>query len=402
MRLAFLYPNLNIGGQQTYTIQLMRALSALGHTCMYAFNTDGPLRPMVTEFADALRFPLYPSGPGRSRVVRAITRRLHSYQTTRHLRRLVCDWQPDAIFTANIDMGLLVGDAIADRPVLHYKLIGHSLTQVNQHYVPVYKGLAPRLRMTGYFGSGSLLREYAQLGVPSQQLHSVPDAVDAHRFKPLPSDRRSAIRERLGVLTSDFVLGWVGRLAPGMQFWNTIELCAKVRESGFANPRLLIVGDGPCREAVLQMLRDEVRYGSALCPGMVPFDDVNEYYNAMDLVPLLESDPFGGSIVREAMAAGITTLSVDGPGGAQRAFMGPDHSILVPSSDFMVHATRETITLAADAGRREAFGVAARQYAEQHMSFAAVATQVNAVLMRDRIPARPASSQQSVCHLSKA
>lgn len=214
MRLAFLYPNLNIGGQQTYTIQLMRALSALGHTCMYAFNTDGPLRPMVTEFADALRFPLYPSGPGRSWAVRAITRRLHSYQTTRHLRRLVCDWQPDAIFTANIDMGLLVGDAIADRPVLHYKLIGHSLTQVNQHYVPVYKGLAPRLRMTGYFGSGSLLREYAQLGVPSQQLHSVPDAVDAHRFKPLPSDRRSAIRERLGVLTNDFVLGWVGRLAP--------------------------------------------------------------------------------------------------------------------------------------------------------------------------------------------
>lgn len=145
-----------------------------------------------------------------------------------------------------------------------------------------------------------------------------------------------------------------------------------------------------------------MRYGSALCPGMVPFDDVNEYYNAMDLVPLLESDPFGGSIVREAMAAGITTLSVDGPGGAQRAFMGPDHSILVPSSDFMVHATRETITLAADAGRREAFGVAARQYAEQHMSFAAVATQVNAVLLRDWIPARPASSQQSVCHLSKS
>jgi len=398
VRLAFLYPNMNIGGQQTYTVQLMRALSVLGHTCMYAYNTDGPLRPRVTEFADALRFPLYPSGPGRSRAVRAITRRLHSYQTTRHLRRLVCDWQPDAIFTANIHMGLLVGDAIADRPILHYKLIGHSLTQVDQHYVPVYRKLQSRLRLTGYFGTRPALSEYTQLGVPSQQLHEISRAVDCDRFVPLPNDRRSAIRKRLGISPTDFVLGWVGRLAPEMQFWNTIELCARVRESGLANARLLIVGDGPCREAVLEMLRDDTRYGSALCPGMVPFDDVNEYYNAMDLVPLLESNPFGGSIVREAMAAGVTTMSVDGPSGAQRAFMGPDHSILIPSGAFMAHATRETITLAADTRRRGAFGSAARRYAEQHMAFAAVATQVDAALVRDRTIVHPTSSAAGVFH----
>jgi glycosyltransferase involved in cell wall biosynthesis len=280
-------------------------------------------------------------------------------------------------------MGLLVGDAIADRPILHYKLIGHSLTQVDQHNVPRYKALAPRLRMTGYFGPGSLLREYAQLGVSSQQLHRVPDAVDADRFMPLPSDRRMAIRERLGILANDFILGWVGRLAPGMQFWNTIELCAQVRESGLGSARLLIVGDGPCREAVLETIRDEARYGPSLCPGMVPFDDVHEYYNSMDLVPLLESDPFGGSIVREAMAAGVTTMSVDGRSGAQQAFMKPTHSILVPSSSFMAHATRETLVLAANPRRREMLGNAARKYVERHMSFMAVAKQVDATIRRD-------------------
>jgi glycosyltransferase involved in cell wall biosynthesis len=382
VRLAFLYPNLNIGGQQTYTIQLMRALTALGHTCMYAYNTDGPLKAMVTEFAEALHFPIYPCGEGDWRVARAMIRRLHAYQTSRYLRRVVLEWCPNAVFTANIDMGLLVGNAIAGHPIRHYKLVGHSLTQVNQHYVPIYEALQPRLRMTGYFGPSSLLSEYARLGVPSQQLHEVPDAVDTDRFMPLPDDRRRAIRERLGILPTDFVLGWVGRLSRGMQFWNTIELCARLRKSGLANCRLLVVGDGPCRQEVLEMLRDEARYGSALCPGMVSFDDVNEYYNAMDLVPLLEENPYGGSIVREAMAAGRCTISVDGAAGAQRAFMSQGNALLVPSAGFMDHAVEASLALASLPGRRAAIGAAARSLAESEMSFSTLANRIDSVLRR--------------------
>ena len=56
----------------------------------------------------------------------------------------------------------------------------------------------------------------------------------------------------------------------------------------------------------------------------------------MDIVPLLESDPHGGSILREAMACGKLVLTVDGPSHAQTSFITHQTTgLLVDSATFL-------------------------------------------------------------------
>jgi hypothetical protein len=96
---------------------------------------------------------------------------------------------------------------------------------------------------------------------------------------------------------------------------------------------------------------------------------MNAVTNAMDVVPLLEPDPHGGSIVREAIAAGRVALSVDGPSAVQREFMKPGHSILVPSVGYLDHAVEAVIRLAHAPAERLALGTAAATYAASSMTF---------------------------------
>ena len=104
--------------------------------------------------------------------------------------------------------------------------------------------------------------------------------------------------------------------------------------------------------------------------------------NAMDVVPLLEPDPHGGSILREAMAAGRLALSVDGPSRVQRSFMHDAHAVLVPSATYLESAAQAVLALAADPARREALGDAAARYARDQMSFRRLAEEFLAGVAR--------------------
>ena len=89
----------------------------------------------------------------------------------------------------------------------------------------------------------------------------------------------------------------------------------------------------------------------------------------MDVVPLLEKDPHGGSLLREAMACGKIALSVDGESGAQKEFMLKENSILVPSDDYIGHAAKKIIFLHENTDFLKSLGAKARSYATQEMSF---------------------------------
>ena len=65
----------------------------------------------------------------------------------------------------------------------------------------------------------------------------------------------------------------------------------------------------------------------------------------MDVVPLLARDPQGGSIIREAMAAGKLTVSVDGPSKVQSEIMKEDYSLLVPSKNFAHEAAQSFLQI---------------------------------------------------------
>jgi glycosyltransferase involved in cell wall biosynthesis len=243
------------------------------------------------------------------------------------------------------------------------------LRQVERTLYRFYRVLCIDSLIDGYFGWPAVLRELRRKGVPERKLHVVENAVDTQMFAPLAADEREAVRRRLGIAQDEFVIGWVGRISLDMQVRNTVLLVEALARRGLGRLRLLVVGGGPWEEGLRQMLVGLSLDKLAILTGWVPMEDVNELIAAMDVVPLLEEDPQGGSIVREAMACGRVALSVDGASGTQRRFMLPGCAFLVPTDGFIEEAADVVEQLVARPRLVAATGVAARAYACEEMSF---------------------------------
>ncbi|QKW07427.1 glycosyltransferase [Streptomyces sp. NA04227] len=89
-------------------------------------------------------------------------------------------------------------------------------------------------------------------GVPRQRIHLVPNGIDAAAFRYDPA-ARCAVRRELGLPEDAFVIGGVGRLAPGKRFDVLVRALAALPE----DCRLLLVGGGPEEAALRQAARRE-------------------------------------------------------------------------------------------------------------------------------------------------
>jgi glycosyltransferase involved in cell wall biosynthesis len=153
------------------------------------------------------------------------------------------------------------------------------------------------------------LDDYRRNGVPEHKLILCTMGVDLSSFYPLP-ETKPALRRALGLPAADHYLGFVGRLAPEKQVDRLIDALAHLP----SNVRLLVVGDGPLRDALM-------RRSQRLAPGSVHFAGsvpsrarLNRFYNACDLLILPSKlEGFGMALV-ESLAAGTKVLSSDLPG----------------------------------------------------------------------------------------
>ena len=97
---------------------------------------------------------------------------------------------------------------------------------------------------------------------------------------------------------------------------------------------------------------------------------VPELISAMDVVPLLEEDPRGGSILREAMACGKVIITVDGKSGAQREWVNHlDNGILVASDNFIDESASWIQKLKYDSHLYEKIGNSGVAYCKEKMGF---------------------------------
>lgn len=125
------------------------------------------------------------------------------------------------------------------------------------------------------------LKEYLELvGVPSGKCIVMPNGVDPARFTPRVKD--PSLLAECGIGEGDFVVGFTGVLRP----WHGLDLLVTAVASLLKNGRkvfLLIVGDGPHREALEEMVT-ELGLGSRVAiTGRIPHDRVPEYVAFFDV-----------------------------------------------------------------------------------------------------------------------
>ncbi|MFJ3442155.1 glycosyltransferase family 4 protein [Streptomyces sp. NPDC086081] len=193
--------------------------------------------------------------------------------------------------------------------------------------------------------SSAALNDLVSHGVPRVELW--PRGVDTERFRP---DRRDEALRRELAPDGELIVGYVGRLAPEKH----VELLAGV--CGLDGVRVVVVGDGPSRPGLEQVLPGAVFLGRRTG------DDLARIFASFDV--FAHTGPFETfcQTVQEAMASGLPVVA-PAAGGPLDLVAHGHTGLLVPPRD--PAALRDAVrALAADPGLRAAFGAAGRATVE--------------------------------------
>ncbi|MEV7326402.1 glycosyltransferase [Streptomyces sp. NPDC093970] len=158
--------------------------------------------------------------------------------------------------------------------------------------------------------SPSVAGRLRRWGVPGPRIEVVPNGIDLERFRHDPELRRRT-RDRLGIARDAFVVGGVGRLAPGKRFDVLIRALLELPPDCV----LLLVGGGP-QEGPLRRAAEQ--YGVAarvVFAGERPYlsadpadPDLPALASAMDVLASPCAEEAFGLAVVEALAAGLPVL----------------------------------------------------------------------------------------------
>lgn len=147
---------------------------------------------------------------------------------------------------------------------------------------------------------------------PPRQVVLVVNGVEVERFmEPPPQELVADYRQRLG-LRGDPVVGGIARLSPVKGFDDLLKAVPPLL-GRFPNLQLLLVGDGPSREALIRLayrlgIQERVIISHPVEDTRIPLAVMQAFVSAA------HEEGFGLSLV-EAMAAGVPVIStnVGGP-----------------------------------------------------------------------------------------
>ncbi len=238
----------------------------------------------------------------------------------RGLTNWLQNWNPDALIMEANPRYLSTPSAIRwmhrrGRPVVGWGLGSPPLSGLGS-------GFRQRRRLSFLRKFDALIaysqrgaEEYAALGFPKDKIFVAHNSVS-----PAPTsepDPKPSVTDRFTIL-------FVGRLQARKRLNFLFRACAQLE----SNPRLVIVGDGPERDA-LQSLAKEV-YPSAEFIGAKHGSELKPYFAEADLFVLPGT---GGLAVQEAMSYGLPVIVAQGD-GTQDDLVRKENGWQVPPDKF--------------------------------------------------------------------
>jgi glycosyltransferase involved in cell wall biosynthesis len=151
-------------------------------------------------------------------------------------------------------------------------------------------------------------------GIKSR-IEILPTGVDLQRLKPARS--KAAVRKALDLKPGTRLFASAGRLGQEKSWGLLLEALARVkqRRAGL-DFKLLLLGDGPERQALRRQAQRLGLGQQLLLPGYVPRQQVIDSFAAADLFLFASQTETQGLVVLEALAQGTPCICVDvmGPG----------------------------------------------------------------------------------------
>ena len=293
-----------INGVVTSVLLLQRELERLGHevrvvtlsNSLHSYK-DGPVYYMGSVSAGKI----YPGA------------RLRISQKHSMMRELMA-WRPDVIHSQCEFSSFRVAYALSNRlgiPIIHTY---HTVYEDYTHY------FSPSVRVGRYVVSAFsrwICRHAACIVAPSRKvelllrdysvrapIQVIPTGVDLSAYRETPAPGRlEELRRRWHIPEDHTILLYLGRMAKEK---NLERLIDQIAAAGRRDVTLLLVGDGPDREAALDRALE--RGVDVIYTGMVPHSEAPDYYRLGDIFVTASTSETQGLTYFEALAAGVPVL----------------------------------------------------------------------------------------------
>jgi glycosyltransferase involved in cell wall biosynthesis len=213
--------------------------------------------------------------------------------------------------------------------------------------------------------------------VPASRIVTVPNGVDADRFRPRSAAERERVRRDLAVAPGRFVVSMVAALRPEKNHPMLLEAAARIAR-GRGDFVFLVVGEGTegaalRRKAAALSLEGHVRF-------LGRREDVSGILGSSDAAvlcsyPVVETFPLA---VLEAMSCALPVIATD-VGAVREMLVDGEEGILVPSNDACALA-RELAGLAERPETRERIGSRARARVLRDFTVASMVSRYEALL----------------------
>jgi glycosyltransferase involved in cell wall biosynthesis len=199
-------------------------------------------------------------------------------------------------------------------------------------------------------------------GITGTKIRVVSNGVDTTHFSPDP-DKRDANRRTLGLFIDGIWLVWCGSLRalkrPDLPVAALVQLAQL-----FPDLNLALVGDGPQRDEIAQLIADNGLTERVVITGWVA--DTRDYLRAGDFYVVSSDKENHSNSLMEAMACGLPSIATD-VGGNGTIVQHRHNGLLVPPDDVEALATAIT-TYLTDAAFAHKMGVQARHSIQEHHS----------------------------------
>lgn len=202
--------------------------------------------------------------------------------------------------------------------------------------------------------TGVLAQYVERAGVPSSRIVVIPNAIDPGRFSQVPS--RVQAKAALG-LDDRLVLGFVGFMRDWHGLERVIEMIARRTET---KCHLLLVGDGPARQALEQCASSLGIADRVTFTGVVDRDNVARYIAAFDIALQPDVVPYASPLkLFEYLALGRAIVAPATPNLREVLVDGENAALFDPKDPTHFFATLERLCV--DSALRERISHGAQQ-----------------------------------------
>jgi glycosyltransferase involved in cell wall biosynthesis len=289
------------------------------------------------------------------------------------LRRWIRAHRPDVVNTHSSTDSWLVSVACAtlSRPP--------AIVRTRHVSVPVARSLGNRwlygVAAAHVVTTGEMLREQLvrDNGLAPDHVTSVPTGIRPELFAP---GDRAAVRRELGLPEAGLLVGIVATLRSWKGHRYLVDAFARL---GRPDATLVIVGDGPQREALERQVADGGLTGRVVFAG--DRRDVAPWFRALDIfaLPSYANEGVPQALV-QAMMTGLACVTTSA-GAIPEVARDGETALVVPKED-VAALTQALDRLAGDPALRARLGAAAREHCVAGFSYEVMLAKMEAVFER--------------------